>query len=128
MGLWIVLSLLAALADAPKEPKPEPAVDKNITAARAELNLQGVTDSASGESRRNENIQFNPIDNNALKDLNVRMGTTATIVQEFDVARNYFGAEFGRPVAAVIHAAPVKSSGMHGNLYEAHNNSIFSAR
>ena len=87
-------------ADA-KAPKPEPAIEKNVVVARTELNLQGVTDTASGESRRNENIQFNPIDNNALKEINVRMGTTATIVQEFDVARNYFGAEFGRPAPAV---------------------------
>ena len=56
------------------------------------------------------------------------MGTTATIVQEFDVARNYFGAEFGRPVPAVVHLSPEKASGMHGNVYESHNNSIFSAR
>ena len=111
-----------------KAPKPEPAIEKNIAVARAELNLQGVTDTASGESRRNENIQFNPIDNNALKEINVRMGTTATIVQEFDVARNYFGAEFGRPAPAVIHVAPSKPAGMHGNVYESHNNSIFSAR
>src|SRR5436305_996441 len=133
MGLWTLLYLLTLLAEVPKGSKPEPAVDKpvaekNVALARAELNLQGVTDAGSGESRRNENIQFNPIDNNALKDLSVRLGTTATIVQEFDVSRNYFGAEFGRPVPAVIHLSPAKSGGMHGNLYEAHNNSIVSAR
>src|SRR5262245_5553744 len=108
MGLWTLLYLLATLADAPKGGRPEvpvekPVAEKNLAQARAELNLQGVTDSTSGESRRNENIQFNPIDNNALKEVNVRMGTTATIIQEFDVARNYFGAEFGRPVPALVH-------------------------
>ena len=70
---------------------------------RVELNLLGQTDAAAGESRRNENIQFNLVDNNALKELNVRLGTTATIVTEFRPERNYFGAEFGnsagRPVA-----------------------------
>src|SRR5579883_2994276 len=101
-----LLFLFSLLADAPKPAKPELAQEKNMAAARAELNLQGVTDTSSGESRRNENIQFNPIDNNALKELNVRMGTTATIIQEFDVARNYFGAEFGRPVPAIVHLAP----------------------
>jgi hypothetical protein len=128
MGLWTLISVLILFADPPKGPKPEPAAEKNVAAARAELNLQGVTDSASGESRRNENIQFNPIDNNALKDLSVRMGTTATIIQEFDVARNYFGAEFGRPVPAIVHLSPAKTGGMHGGVYETHNNSIFSAR
>jgi hypothetical protein len=128
MGPWTLLYLLTLLADDVKAPKPEPAIEKSVVVARTELNLQGVTDTASGESRRNENIQFNPIDNNALKEINVRMGTTATIVQEFDVARNYFGAEFGRPAPAAIHIAPSKPAGMHGNVYESHNNSIFSAR
>jgi hypothetical protein len=98
------------------------------TAKRTELNLQGQTDTASGESRRNENIQFNPIDNNALKELNVRMGTTATIVPEFRIDRNYFGAEFGKPAAKPAHIAPVKIDALHGDLSEWHNNSIFSAR
>src|SRR5690348_16769414 len=125
MGFWTLLYVLSMLADDPKAVKPEPVAEKNIAVARVELHLQGVTDTASGESRRNENIQFNPIDNNALKEVNARMGTTATIVQEFDVARNYFGAEFGRPAAAVLHLSPAKAGGMHGNVYESHNNSIF---
>jgi hypothetical protein len=36
----------------------------------------GATDSAAGESRRNENVQFNLIDNNGLKYLNIRLGNT----------------------------------------------------
>src|SRR5262245_60949797 len=50
-------------------------------AKRVEMNLLGKTDTAAGESRRNENIQFNLVNNNALEDLNVRLGTTATIVR-----------------------------------------------
>src|SRR6476661_8206415 len=36
---------------------------------RTELNLLGQTDTGSGEGQRNENVQFNLIENNALKDL-----------------------------------------------------------
>src|SRR5438270_4812317 len=128
MGPSTLLYLLTMLANDAKAPKPEAAVERTIAAARTELNLQGVTDTASGESRRNENIQFNPIDNNALKELNVRMGTTATIIPEFEAARNYFGAEFGRAVPAPIHIAAAKPAGTHGSVYESHNNSIFNAR
>ncbi|MFN9893598.1 MAG: hypothetical protein ACK58M_10225, partial [Acidobacteriota bacterium] len=60
---------------------------------RVELNLLGKEDAAKGESRRNENIQFNLVDNNALKELNVRLGATATLVEEFRADRGYFGAE-----------------------------------
>src|SRR3954465_6023502 len=85
---------------------------------RVELNLLGKVDTASGESRRNENVQFNLIDNNALKELNVRMGTTATLVQEFRPDRGYFGVEFGNAPPSVLHVAPAKMAGFHGSLFE----------
>jgi len=95
---------------------------------RTELNLLGKVDTAAGESRRNENIQFNLVDNNALKELNVRLGTTATIVREFRPERGYFGAEFGNAPSAVVHTRPEARPGVHGTLYESHLNSVFSAR
>ncbi len=95
---------------------------------RTELNLLGKVDTAAGESRRNENIPFNLVDNNALKELNVRLGTTATIVQEFRPERGYFGTEFGNAPSLVLHVPAVKSTGIHGSLYESHLNSVFSAR
>ena len=45
---------------------------------RTELNLLGKTNAEGGESRRNENVQFNLIDDNSLKELNIRLGTTPT--------------------------------------------------
>ena len=120
----------------PQTPEAEPAVAPADPAGRAEpvderrveLNLLGSTDTASGESRRNENVQFNLIDNNALKELNVRMGTTATIVDEFRADRNYFGVEFGNQPTGSIHLAVAKPSAFHGAVYDTHNNSAFSAR
>jgi hypothetical protein len=98
------------------------------TGKRIELNLLGKTDTQSGESRRNENVHFNLIDNNALKDLNLRMGTTATIVEEFQPDRSYYGVEFGNPPPPSLHLVPAKIAALHGSLYESHNNSVFSAR
>lgn len=110
-------ALLCALASAQQTPQ-----------RRTELNLLGKVDTAAGESRRNENIQFNLVDNNALKELNVRLGTTATIVQEFRADRSYFGAEFGNPPSPVLHLGANSRTGVHGTLYESHLNSVFSAR
>ena len=95
--------------------------------ARIDLNLLGRTDTESGEGRRNENVQFNAVDNNALRELNTRLGTTATIVH-FDPERSYFGSEFGNPPTSPLHLPGSTSSGVHGSLYEAHTNSIFQAR
>src|SRR4051812_48728612 len=116
--LVFVLPLACFAADdkpaepAKSEAKPDPKSDQ-----RVELNLLGKVDTASGESRRNENVQFNLIDNNALKELNVRMGTTATIVQEFRPERGYFGVEFGNAPPSPLHVAPAKATGFHGSAY-----------
>ena len=97
-------------------------------AQRTALNLLGQVDTSSGESRRNENVEITLIDNNVLKELNIRMGTTATIVRSFDADKGYFGAEFGGAPAGQIHLPAAKTSRFHGNIYESHNNSVFSAR
>ncbi len=127
-----VLSVRAADQSGDEEPPPaavsESAEPDESIARREELNLLGVTDVNSGESRRNENVQFNPIDNNAIQELNIRLGTTATIVSEFEPDRNYFGSEFGTRPTLPLHVGQSSSSRIHGMLYETHGNSVFTAR
>jgi hypothetical protein len=109
--------------------KPSDAGEKNDdTNKRTELNLLGKTDTASGESRRNENVQFNLVDNNALKELSVRVGTTATPAREFNPVNNYFSSAFGNAPKSAITLLPSLKSGFHGRLSETHQNSVFSAR
>jgi hypothetical protein len=78
-----------AVFSQPKPPAPEPPAAER----RTDLNLLNKTDTASGESRRNENVQFNLIDNNALKELNIRLGTTATLIEEANRLAAEIGAE-----------------------------------
>lgn len=107
-------------------PKPE---QKSVSGQRTELNLLGSTDSDAGESRRNENIQYNLIDNNVLKELNIRLGTSATIVTEFRPDRKYFGTEFGNKPSSPIHLGlQLAPANFHGALYFTRSDSIFSAR
>ena len=68
------------------------------------------------------------MDNNVLKEINVRMGTAATIVREFEVSNGYFGTEFGMPVQRPIHLAAPGARRWHGEIHETHGNSAFSAR
>src|ERR1039458_6902285 len=96
---------------------PAPAVEQ-----RTNLNLLGQTDAGSGESRRNENIQFNLVDRNLLRDLNTRLGTTATIITEFAPDRGYYGAEYGNQPTSTIHVEPRGGLGIHGRLFESHLN------
>ncbi len=105
---------------------PEPAAA--APSARTALNLLGETDAKSGESRRNENVQFNLIDNNALKELNQRLGVTATFVTEFEAERSFFGSEYGTPPKARFFSAIPARTAWHGQLNYGHLNSILSAR
>lgn len=133
MLLALALILLAqAAADRPsvsaEKVESVEAAEPAPAARRAELNLLGASDASSGESRRNENVQFNLIDNNAQKELNIRLGTTATLVRELDPERNYFAAEYGVSPSASLHQPGPKGSGLHGQLFFRHLNSVFSAR
>jgi hypothetical protein len=106
-----------------KNPPPAPTTEQNTR-----LNLLGQTDSQAGENRRNENVQFNLVDNNLLRDLNTRLGTTATIVTEFRADRNYYGVEYGNTPGGPMHVTPAQQSGIHGRVFEAHLNSACSSR
>ncbi len=136
--VWILGAALAATSaaqepEAEEESEAQPPIAgetaaEDAASQRTEINLLGETAAESGESRRNENVQFNLVDNNALKELNIRLGTTATIVEEFQVDRGFFGSEFGKPPVPPIHARPGGGNDVHGNVFWRHNNSIFSAR
>ena len=95
---------------------------------RTELNLLGEVDAEGGEGRRNENVRLTLINNNVLKEINVRMGTTATVVTEFRPGQRYFGSEFGNSPKPLLHVVPRSVAGFHGNVFWSHNNSVFSAR
>jgi hypothetical protein len=102
--IFILFSSLCR-ADQPQPPKTnEPA---NTTAAPQPageyLNLLGKTDTQGGEAKRNDNVSFDLVDNNALKEQNSRLGTSATVIQEFLPQHSYFGAEFGNPPSPVLH-------------------------
>ncbi len=113
---------------AAEDPAPADTDPASAQPDRTELNLLGQTDVNAGESRRNENVQIQLIDNNVLIELNKRVGVSATVVEEFDPERNYYGAEFGGNPSSPLHVAPSQADNFHGSLWEAHNNSIFSAR
>ncbi len=112
---------------APSANSPSAAPEGNA-GKRTELNLVGQVDTDSGESRRNENVHFNLIDNNALKELGIRLGVTATIVDEFHADRRFFGSEFGARPTAPLHLPARSDTSLHGSVHATHNNSVFSAR
>ena len=131
--LFLASSVLAqSIADPEPEPAAAPveAVEEVIEGSTDStgVNLLGQADSGAGESRRNENVQFDLIDNNAFKEVAIRLGTSATVVREFAAEKSYFGAELGGSPDSPIHLSPLSASSLHGQAYWNHLNSIFSAR
>ena len=108
--------------------EPEASIPVEDANERTALNLLGEVDTDSGEGRRNENVQLTLINNNVLKELNERMGITATVITEFRVDQNYFGAEFGGSPKTALHLSTAGGSGMHGTAFWTHDNSVFNAR
>ena len=86
-ALTIALAVTAAAQETapPATPAKPPAADAPSTnqTQRTSINLLGQTDPGSGESRRNENVQFNLIDTSTMKELMVRLGTSAMNVQYY---------------------------------------------
>jgi hypothetical protein len=83
----------------------------------------------SSTAQRNENIAIYEIDTNAAKELNVRVGASATIIAEMPAETNYYAAEHGQPPSeALVPRTSAKPSPFHAELFESHQNSVFNAR
>lgn len=116
-----VLLVLILLGDAPANPE-KPASKSTEAPARSQPRL-----TTSGQ--RNENVAIWFIDTNAVKEANVRVGTTATAVAEPLAETHYFAAEHGRPAGEMLMLRPVAApSSWHGEGFWSHQNSIFNAR
>ncbi len=97
-------------------------------ADRTRLNLLGEVNSEQGEGRRNENVRLTLIDNNVLRELNERLGISATAVKSFQIDRSYWATEYGGQPSRPLHAPPARASRINGNLFLTHTNSAVSAR
>lgn len=136
----ILLTVLGATATvlgaAQQQAEPNEAQPDQATAAvssdqgteRTALNLLGEIDVGEGEARRNENVRITLIDNNVLRELTARMGTTATVPADPNIEQRYFATEFGQPPKRVLSTASVPFKRAHGQLRWNHQNSVTSAR
>lgn len=83
----------------------------------------------SSSAQRNENIQVHRIDNDAIKEANVRLGVNVTFLSEFSAQSSYFAADHGRPPQTLPLLTPRRTTpDWHAELYHWHQNSIFNAR
>ncbi len=114
--------LLSLCVQAQEAPRPAPA--KGPAAPRPASSAAVGT----GAAQRNENIYINRIDNEALKEASVRLGTAVAVVDAPTPARSYFGAEFGKAPGEVPFLPRNAADAWHATLFEEHRNSVFNAR
>lgn len=111
--LMLALDCLAQTPAARNQPVPQPASNPRLASS----------------AQRNENVQVHRIDNDAIKEANIRLGTSVTIVSEAPADGSYFAAEHGRPATRAPLLAPQSyAPDWHGELYHWHQNSLFNAR
>lgn len=121
-SLLIILLLFAArLSASEKEAKPpEKKAANQAAAAPARMRTS---------AQRNENVPVYQMDNNAIKEANIRLGSSITATSEAAVERSFFGSEFGQPPSAVVFPAKVNAvPAWHAEAFEWHQNSVFNAR
>ncbi|MEO7650404.1 MAG: hypothetical protein ABIZ80_08035 [Bryobacteraceae bacterium] len=97
--------------------------------AAIEISSLSAQTQPAAAAKRNENVQVNRIDTDALKESNIRLGDSVTIVSQPLVEAGYFATEHGRPPGdqVTLRAVPLLS-GWHGELFESHQNAVFNAR
>jgi len=120
--LSLLVGLLVAVWSSAEEKKQLPPKTSSAPAAPARARLDAA-------ARRNENVQVNRIDTEAIKEANIRLGDNVTIVSEAPVEASYYATEHGRPPGdSPLLRAPALLRQWHGELFEWHQNSVFNAR
>ncbi len=99
-----------------------------ISVSEEALRRQGEAGQQSAGSQRNENIQVNLIDNDALTEQLGRSGADVSPITEFSAVRANYAAEFGGLGANIQILRTEPQSGYHGEFYEYLQNSVFNAR
>ena len=102
----------AHAADAPARPAPAP--------PRPRL---------GASAQRNENVAVYQIDNYALKESNIRVGTRTTLLPLIPVEVSHFAAEHGQPATdAGLLGKAAATPDWHADIWQNHQNSVFNAR
>lgn len=115
-----------ALAADPKSPPSGKAAEPARAPATTAVSRPALTNAAA---RRNENVAIIRIDNDAMREANVRLGNNFTLVPQPPVEVSAYASEHGRPLGESVALRPANSPpGWHGDLFWNHQNSIFNAR
>src|SRR5688572_25268674 len=118
------LFLLLTPALLQEKPAPIPVKPVEQPAAKAAAPEPSIRAPEAG-SQRNQNIQINLIDNNALNEQLSRQGMQIGPVREFTALRSNYAAEFGGLGRNLDIVAADRRSAYHGEIFEMLQNNVF---
>src|SRR5512138_1109907 len=119
-GLLALVWALGVSAQTPPAPATPPASSKPSPPQAGPRTSLGAT------ALRNENVAVWQIDNNAVKEANIRVGTRATVSDFTSIESQYFATEHGQaPSETLVLPSTSARPGWHGELFENLQNSIF---
>ncbi len=112
-----------------QQPSPAQPVDRNEPNGAPAPRVGAPRPRLEASAQRNENVVVHRIDNDAIREANVRLGNRVTIVPEPAVETGAFATEHGQPPGeAVAMRSPSSLSSWHAELSEWHQNSVLNAR
>lgn len=80
-------------------------------------------------AQRNENVPLHRIDNEAIREANIRLGDNVTLVSEPAAERSYYASEHGEaPGESVVLRPAPRTTAWHSDWHWWHQNSVFNAR
>src|SRR5262245_6749759 len=120
--LKIILAF--ALIQGPAAPAKQPEEAKPAVSAQT----KDAPRTPEAGTQRNQNIQINLIDNNALNERLGREGIQPVPTRDFSAARSDYASEFGGMGRNLDIAVPDSRNEYHGEVYEMLQNNLFNAR
>jgi hypothetical protein len=127
--LAVLLFIFSLHAQEKGDRAPESSATPRTPTRSDKIRSETVRGKLDATAQRNENVAVYQIDNNAIKEANIRLGDKVTILSEAPVDVSYYATEHGRPAGEPVvlrPASPVPAP--HGELYWWHQNSVFNAR
>ncbi len=120
--------LILVLLQGPSQPANQTDSTKTAAAGKDAAQSDANRKAPEAGSQRNQNIQINLIDNNALNERLGREGILPVVPRDFTAVKSDYASEFGGMGRNIDIVSPEKRSRYHGEAYESLQNNIFNAR
>src|SRR5262245_7713941 len=124
----LVLALLQGTPQPANHTETAKATSSNKDTSRDTPQADASRKAPEAGAQRNQNIQINLIDNNALNERLGREGILPVPERDFTAVKSDYSSEFGGMGRNIDIVSPDKRNRYHGEVYDFLQNNVFNAR